>query len=138
MNMQLKNNLTDYLILADSPADALRMLASGRHDFVLCSRITGLYWIKELGLKNLTSGDNLVSYKYCMAVPKDNPRLVGILNEGLSIIQQTGVYSEIYDKWFSILEPDVFFYKKIPEIYLHFYISSFSASYWFCFMDMES
>ena len=119
----VENNLTDYLILADSPADALRMLASGRHDFVLCSRITGLYWIKELGLKNLTSGDNLVSYKYCMAVPKDNPRLVGILNEGLSIIQQTGVYSEIYDKWFSILEPDVFFIKRFLK-YIYIFTSA--------------
>ncbi len=119
----VENNLTDYLILADSPAGALRMLASGRHDFVLCSRITGLYWIKELGLKNLTSGDNLVSYKYCMAVPKDNPRLVGILNEGLSIIQQTGVYSEIYDKWFSILEPDVFFIKRFLK-YIYIFTSA--------------
>ena len=116
----LKNNLTDKLILAESPGDGLRMLAAGKHDFLLSSRITGLYWIKELNLNNLTTGDNLVSYKYCFAVNKNNPELLAKLNEGLFIIQQTGVYNEIYEKWFSRLEPDLYILKKTYKFILIF------------------
>ncbi len=108
----VKNSLTDKLIPVESPEDGLRLLASGKHDYLLSSRITGLYWINELKLKNITTGDNIVSFKYCFAVSKDNPELLTTLNEGLIIIQQTGVYNEIYEKWFSRLEPEMYIFKK--------------------------
>jgi two-component system sensor histidine kinase EvgS len=99
----LKNNLTDKLILTESPEEGLTLLASGKHDFLLTSRITGLYWINELNLNNISAGDNLMSSNYCFAVSKNNKELLNILNEGMIIIQQTGVYNEIYEKWFNEL-----------------------------------
>ena len=116
----VNNNITDKLVIVESPEEGLRLLASGKHDFLLSSRMVGLYWIKELNLKNITTGDNLVSYRYCFAVNKNNPELLASLNEGLVIIQQNGVYNEIYEKWFSRLDPDFYISKKIYKYFFTF------------------
>ena len=116
----VNNNITDKLVIVESPEEGLRLLASGKHDFLLTSRMVGLYWIKELNLKNITTGDNLVSYRYCFAVNKNNPELLASLNEGLVIIQQNGVYNEIYEKWFSRLDPDFYISKKIYKYFFTF------------------
>ena len=114
----VKNNLTDKIITVKSLEDGLRLLSSGKHDFLLSSRITGLYWIKKLDINNITTGENIVSFKYCFAVYKNNTELLNKLNEGLIIIQQTGVYNQIYEKWFSKLEPDLYIFSKVYKLVL--------------------
>ncbi len=122
----VNNKLTDKLIIVKSPEEGLRLLESGKHDFLLSSRITGLYWIKKLEINNITTGENIASFNYCFAVKKDDIELLNKLNEGLVIIQQTGVYKEIYEKWFSRLEPDLYIFKKAYKLIIIAVLSLFS------------
>ncbi len=102
----LKHHLTDRLLLTETPADALRLLASGKGDYALVAQMPGLYWIKELKLSNITSvGHSLEPFKNCFAVRKGNNLLLSRFTEGLNILNQTGEYQKLYDKWLSVLEP---------------------------------
>ncbi len=102
----LKHNLSDRLLLADTPADAMRWLASGRGDYALGAQMPGLYWIRELGLSNIVSIDQPVkSFNNCFAVRNGNVLLLSNFTEGLGILNQTGEYQQIYKEWLGVLEP---------------------------------
>ncbi|HOO56755.1 MAG TPA: PAS domain S-box protein [bacterium] len=93
-------------VLADSQADALRLLASGKHDNALLAKIPGLFWAKKLNLSNIvTVGPLLQPSKYCYAVKENETELLSSFNEGLAIIKETGSFDSIYDKWLGVLEP---------------------------------
>lgn len=100
------NNRGALLVLVESEPDALRLLASGIHDCAIVSRIGGLYAIDRLKLKNLaTSGKPLLPRGYALAVKKGNIQLRDQLNQGLSILKNTGQHAEISRKWFGEMEP---------------------------------
>jgi len=93
------------LILTDSPADALRLLAAGRCDYAAVASLPGMYLIHELHLSNLVPvAKNVAAEKYCYAVNKGNAELLTRFSEGLAILQQTGQYQAIYDKWLGVQE----------------------------------
>jgi len=93
------------LILTDSPADALRLLAAGRCDYAAVASLPGMYLIHELHLSNLVPvAKNVAAEKYCYAVNKGNAELLTRFSEGLAILQQTGQYQAIYDKWLGVRE----------------------------------
>jgi polar amino acid transport system substrate-binding protein len=97
------------LILTDSPADALRLLASGACDYAAVASLPGMYLISELHLSNLVPvAKNVAAEKYCYAVNKGNAELLTRFSEGLAILQQTGQYQAIYDKWLGVREPPRF------------------------------
>jgi len=101
-----REGITEHIIpVADVP-DAIRLLASGRHDcLLLSSEIQGLYFIDRLKLTNIKLiRTDLPSRKYCFAVSEGNKELLHKLDEGLNILKSTGKYREIYDKWFGIYE----------------------------------
>ena len=92
----------DKVIEVKTQADALRLLASGKHDAALLGLLQGHYNIEKFGLNNIVAvGEPLQPREYCFAVPEGREMLLGKLNQGLAIIRQTGRYREIYDKWFS-------------------------------------
>lgn len=94
------------VILTDTHANALRLLASGQHDYAVVANLPGLYLGRKHRLSNIvTSGKTAVSFKYCYAVKKGDAALQARLSEGLSILKNTGRYQEIYDKWLGVLEP---------------------------------
>jgi PAS domain S-box-containing protein len=102
----LKHRLTDRILLTETPADALRLLASGKGDYALVAQMPGFYWIKELKLSNITSvGPSLEPFENCFAVRKGNNLLLSSFTEGLSIINQTGEYQQISEKWLGVLMP---------------------------------
>jgi polar amino acid transport system substrate-binding protein len=93
------------LILTDSPADALRLLAAGRCDYAAVASLPGMYLIQELRLSNLVPvAKNVAAEKYCYAVNKGNTELLTRFSEGLAILQQTGQYQAIYDRWLGVHE----------------------------------
>jgi len=93
------------LVLVDTHADALRLLASGKSDYAIVNTLTGLYFGLELGLSNVVPvGQSLLDIPYGYAVKKGNGKLLGDLNQGLEILKNTGRYQQIYDKWLGILE----------------------------------
>jgi two-component system NtrC family sensor kinase len=94
------------VILTDTHANALRLLASGKHDYALVANLPGLYLGRKHRLSNIvTSGKTAVSFRYGYAVKKGDVELRARLNEGLAILKNTGRYQEIYDKWLGVLEP---------------------------------
>jgi len=102
----LQNGLSKNLVLALTESDALRLLASGEHDCALLTQITGFYWAKELELSNIvTVGPLLRPSEVCYAVKEGNASLRHLLNEGLAILEKTGVYKRIHDKWLGVLIP---------------------------------
>ena len=101
------------LILTDSPADALRLLAAGRCDYAAVASLPGMYLINELHLSNLVPvAKNVAAEKYCYAVNKGNAELLTRFSEGLAILQQTGQYEAIYDKWLGVHEQPRFTREK--------------------------
>ncbi len=96
----VENGLKDQLSAVDAQEDALRELAEGHHDCALVSRRIALYWIKKYGWDNLSVGrDTLFSPGYCYAVPQNQQALLAQLGEGLKVLDETGEYRRIYEKW---------------------------------------
>jgi signal transduction histidine kinase len=117
----VKNKITDRIVLANSTTDALRLLSSGNHDYVLAQRLVGLIAIKELGLTNLdVTGPLLTAFGrgFGFAVKEGNTELLDLLNQGLQIIKATGRYDEIYEKWFGLVDP-----KGIPTAVIFRYLA---------------
>ncbi|MCX5883817.1 MAG: transporter substrate-binding domain-containing protein, partial [Deltaproteobacteria bacterium] len=99
---------SEHLILIDSLPEALRLLSSGKGDAALMPKLVGLSVMTDLNLTNLTQSPVVVeSYNrpFSFAVKDGNQLLLERLNQGLSIVNKTGQYREIYDKWFGALEP---------------------------------
>lgn len=94
------------IVTAETHADVLRLLASGKHDYALMAKLPGLFLIRELGLSNLEAvGDPVSAQNYCFAVSKGNTALLARFNEGLAILKNSGEYQQIYNKWLGVMEP---------------------------------
>lgn len=99
----LKNGLGDHLSVVGSQEEALKQLSKGRFDCALVSRLTAYHWIERLGLKNLRVGNRpLLSSGYCYAVPQGRKALLSELSEGLKVLDETGEYRRIHDKWMGV------------------------------------
>jgi PAS domain S-box-containing protein len=95
------------LILADSIPQGLALLASGKHDAFLGSKLIGTLAIKQTGIKGLTVGPPIPDYKrvFSFGVKKGATALVEQLNQGLLIVKTNGEYDRIYAKWLSAEDP---------------------------------
>ncbi len=112
----LARGLQDDLVLVPAQEQALRQLAAGEHDCALVSRLTALYLIDELGLEGLQVGSQaLASPGYCFAVDQGQRALLAKLGEGLKIIEETGEYRRIYEKWMGIYEEPALDWREVIE-----------------------
>jgi len=99
-----EENFDGEIFLVTEPIEGLRLLASGRYDAVLLSsRLQGQYYMRRYLLTNLRVEDTgLPARDYSFAVAQGNQDLVSRLNEGLNILDSTGRYKEITNKWFRV------------------------------------
>ncbi|MEH6811278.1 MAG: transporter substrate-binding domain-containing protein [Motiliproteus sp.] len=110
----LQNNVGARLILVDTHTAALRMLASGKHDYALVANLPGLYLGRELELSNIIPvGKPFSAQRYGYSVNKANEELLAQFSEGLAILKNTGRQQAIYDKWLGPLEQPGLPWKKI-------------------------
>ncbi len=94
------------LVLTPTPAEALRLLASGQYDYAVVAQLPGMYLIRELRLRNLVPvAKAVVSEQYGYGVAKGNRELLTRFNEGLAIVIKTGQYAQIYNRWLGVNEP---------------------------------
>jgi PAS domain S-box-containing protein len=101
----IKLGLGEQISVVDTQVDALRELAQGKHDCALISRLTARYLIKKYAWKNLRVGQQpILSPDYCFAVPEGHNALLAQLGEGLKVIDETGEYRRIYEKWMGVYE----------------------------------
>ncbi|QSP94977.1 transporter substrate-binding domain-containing protein [Marinobacter salinisoli] len=92
-------------VSVETHADALRLLASGQHDYALVANLPGLYLERELELSNLyAAGKPFGALEYGYAVPKGERALLAQFSEGLAILENTGRQQAIYDEWLGPLE----------------------------------
>jgi diguanylate cyclase (GGDEF)-like protein/PAS domain S-box-containing protein len=100
----LKHDVGARLVLVETEADAMRLLASGKHDFALATRIGGRHAKYKHRLSNLvTVGPPLLPSEYSLGVMKGNTELLDKLNQGMAILKHTGQYDELHDRWFGDL-----------------------------------
>ncbi|OMH29455.1 transporter substrate-binding domain-containing protein [Motiliproteus sp. MSK22-1] len=116
-DQMVQNDVGAELILVDTHADALRLLASGQHDYALVANLPSLYLSRELGLSNIVPlGKPFVAQRYGHAVKKGNEELLAQIGEGLAILKNTGRQQQIYDKWFGPLEISGLPWKQLGQI----------------------
>lgn len=93
------------LVLVDTAAEGLRLLASGKHDAMLLSQLVGAQTMQELGLANIEAKVRAgFSQKFAFAVHEGQSGLLSQLNEGLALSKSNGTYNALYNKWFGVYE----------------------------------
>jgi two-component system, cell cycle sensor histidine kinase and response regulator CckA len=109
---------TIKLILVDSLPDGLRLLASGKGDAAIMPKMVGLLLAKKLNVTNIEESPvTIESYNrpFSFAVKKGNTALLERLSQGLSIVDATGQYHAIYDKWLGVLAPPGLPWKSVVK-----------------------
>jgi signal transduction histidine kinase len=97
------------VLRTDTPADALRLLASGAGTYAVVAAVPGRWLVRDLGLSNLeVVAPRVAAVQYGHAVRLGNAELLARFTEGLAIVKQTGRYDAIRERWLGVLEPPVF------------------------------
>ncbi len=95
--------LSAGIVHVASVDQAFLMLERDDGDATLAGRLSGLMAVHRHGLRHVVAvGEPLPQYqvRYCFAVRDGDRRLLAQLNEGMAIIERTGVAGEIYRRWF--------------------------------------
>ncbi|MBC7732347.1 MAG: transporter substrate-binding domain-containing protein [Bacteriovorax sp.] len=94
------------LVLVDTAEQGLRLLASGKHDAMLISKLVGMQTIRNKGIDGVAALDVKVevSQRFAFAVRKGDTELLSRINEGLALAKTNGVYDRLYEKWFGAYE----------------------------------
>ncbi len=87
----------------NSPLEALKEVSLGQADAVIENLAAASYLIERYGLTNLkvAAPTSLNNYSLSIAVRKDWPELISILNKGLAAISQEK-HDEIRQRWISV------------------------------------
>lgn len=103
----LEHEIPANLFLVSTLADALTLLADGRHDCALVAKLPGEYLLSELKLENIHPiAKSLVAQNYGFAVNEGKQELLARFNEGLALLKKTGEYRQIREKWLGVLQPE--------------------------------
>jgi signal transduction histidine kinase/ActR/RegA family two-component response regulator len=100
--------LADSVVHVASVDEAFEWLEAGKGDATLASRLRGLMIVHHHQYGNVVAvGEPVPGYevRYSFGVRDGDRQLLARLNEGLAIIERTGVAEEIYRKWFGPVEP---------------------------------
>jgi polar amino acid transport system substrate-binding protein len=84
------------------PGDAFELLVRGRADAFLEDRMTILYLLQDRKDRDRFkfSASYWLPVEYTMAVGKDRPYLLYLINTGLREMKNSGVYSALFERWF--------------------------------------
>jgi polar amino acid transport system substrate-binding protein len=93
------------LIFSETPADGLRLLASGKGEYAVVAMLPGISILRENKLDNIQPvARSVATVRYGYAAKKGNEALLARFSEGLAILRETGRYQAIHDKWLGVLE----------------------------------
>ncbi|MDZ4198819.1 MAG: transporter substrate-binding domain-containing protein, partial [Kiritimatiellia bacterium] len=117
------HGLLDPLLLVETQEDVLRAVAEGRADYGLVMRLSALRLMDQGEWAKLVLGKTPVySAEYCMAVTKGNSALLTQINEGLRLLQDSGEYRRIQEKWMGHLYEGPSFWRVAGTYLLWFAI----------------
>lgn len=94
------------VVLTHSVSEAFQLVDSGECAGVFTAQMTGLYAIERGKLRRVAMLDENfpeLNILRCFAVHKGDAELLARLNEGLAILEQTGEFNRIYNRWFTPL-----------------------------------
>jgi PAS domain S-box-containing protein len=95
------------VIPVGSIPEGLRLVAAGRHDAMLCSKLVGVLERDQADVKGVRAGPPIPDYKrvFSFAVRKGDAELLEKLNQGLRIVRASGEYGRIYQRWLAAEDP---------------------------------
>jgi diguanylate cyclase (GGDEF)-like protein/PAS domain S-box-containing protein len=90
------------LVLVDTAEQGLRLLASGKHDAMLLSKLAGMQTLRDLKISNIAALNVKAGFtqKFSFAVHKGDADLLAKINEGLALTKPSGTFDVLYEKWF--------------------------------------
>ncbi|MEQ1622808.1 MAG: PAS domain S-box protein [Methylococcales bacterium] len=90
------------LVLVDTAEQGLRLLASGKHDAMLLSKLAGMQTLRDFKISDIAALDVKAGFtqKFSFAVQKGNADLLAKINEGLALTKPSGTFDVLYEKWF--------------------------------------
>lgn len=96
--------LGSRLHLVETLEDALSLLSRGEADAALVAKLPGEYLLLKNRLRNIHPiAKPLDSQNYGYAVKKGNEDLLATFNEGLKLLERSGRYRQIYERWLGVL-----------------------------------
>ncbi|OGW19553.1 MAG: hypothetical protein A2077_05690 [Nitrospirae bacterium GWC2_46_6] len=103
----LEHKFQGEIVLVDTIPEGLKMIASGKNDAFLCSKLIGILAIKKHSIKGLKAGPLVPDYKrvFSFGVRKGADELREKLNQGLLIVKSGEEYDRIYEKWLGFDDP---------------------------------
>lgn len=100
-----EQRFTSRLVLVNSAEDAIRLLSQNDYDGAILNQIQAEYLIRQLNIPDVRRvGLVLLEQKYAFAVAEGNHELLARLNEGLYILNNSGVIHDIQEKWFGVFQ----------------------------------
>ena len=88
------------LVLVDTDAQGLRLLAEGGHDAALLTEHRGRFTLAEGNLEQLTvSGPPVLPVENAFAVRRGNDAMLDMVNRGLGRVMASGEFDRIYEQW---------------------------------------
>ncbi|MFW6368927.1 MAG: transporter substrate-binding domain-containing protein [Spirochaetota bacterium] len=99
--------------------DVIPALSEGRGDAALFGMGQGMSEVRREGYNNIEMIERPVFRQaYAMAVPKGDSELLAVLNEGLTVLKETGEFDELYEKWFGVLESRSWWDTRVARVLL--------------------
>jgi len=95
----------DAMLALESQEAVLEAVADGRADVGVVARLSAARSLERRPLPVVLGKRALYTAEYCMAVRKGNSALLTQLNEGLRVLQESGEYRKIQEKWMGV-NPD--------------------------------
>jgi PAS domain S-box-containing protein len=97
----IERNFPGKVIPVESIPEGLRLIAAGKHDAFLCSKLIGMLECEQAGIPGVQGGPLIPDYnrEFSFAVPKGRTELLEQLNQGLRIVKSDGTYNRLYLKW---------------------------------------
>ncbi len=88
------------LVLVDTDAQGLRLLAEGGYDAALLTEHRGRFTLAEGSLEQLTvSGPPVLPVENAFAVRQGNEAMLNTVNRGLERVMASGEFDRIYEQW---------------------------------------
>ena len=101
----LKKGLADKISLVETQEDVLKGVAEGKYDCGIVVRISALYLMDNGNFPSLSLGRRpLYSAEYCYAVGKNKRALLAQFSEGLKVLDESGEYRRIYEKYMGVYD----------------------------------
>ncbi len=110
-----REEISTHIITVNSYEEAFRLLASGKHDAVVCQKLMGITLLEALKIKNIVPLKyRIYNFRqdFSFAVKEGDSKLLSLLNEGLSIVIADGTFEQLYKKWFG---PHIINQMTLPE-----------------------